>query len=188
MGGILGAAVVVALIVWAFVAWGRGYRRLFEAGHIAELALVGRNTGTALREALSGGDRTQVATEPYLTQHSVAVMGSVHRLGNDFVYHLSISRPGDVLAVAAGGRFLYLVAAGIGIHEHLTAWAHTSVLHAAFRVPAGSHAGLRTALEEPRTQEEATRLLTEAARFLNTLASAPRLESEDALLKYCGLE
>jgi hypothetical protein len=187
MGWVIALGVLVGIVVLWFIARGAGYNRLFSPEHLAELAVVGLNTGGAVREELARSLKPQFATEPYLTAERLAVMTSVHRVGGDLVYHFSLSRPGDSLAVAAGGRFLYVIAGGAGMHDHLVAWAHTPIFHAVCRVPADRHAALAPAFENPATREDAARLLRGSDAFFQALLAMPPCASEAELLRRCGL-
>jgi len=181
---------IVAVIVLALLAIGRmwflrrKYKRLFAEEHFAELLrlLPGLKTAATTRvgEPFHPADDPRVA----ISRSGLAVFYSVNSTPTGYLHHLSLSYGGSPLAFAAGGRFLYVMLAALGMIGKLIAVAHTDkgITHGVFRLSeAEEHDYERRAPEIGQTGD-LRHLIEGATRWLESYGATGQLLRTEAEL------
>jgi hypothetical protein len=180
---------LVALVVagvWIWVRAWRKYAPLFQDAHFREIV----DALPALKAAAFGAVGRPIATagDPRVAQTSahVTIFYSVEDLeeGGALLNHLSLSRAGESVTWAAGGRFAYVILRQLGIAPRDGAFAlgPTGVVHLAFVVPGESRETFRATPVSP-LPSDLSFIKEEAGAFMReTLRSGRLLPDEHRLI------
>ncbi len=183
---LLAAVAVVVFLVLRFV-WSmhRKYKPLLRDDHFAELLALAPSLKQAALERVGEPLRPPDDPRVVLTSRGLLVFYSVQESAGGYLHHLSFSYGGGAMALAAGGRFMYVILTALGTFGGLKGMAHSrgGVTHGIFELSEVLEAEYATRAVVVPQKEDVPRLKDAATEWLNSFrTSGQLLQSEAGLL------